>query len=181
MAVVESIYGNILSAFRNGEEHAFNYFFNAYYKPLYFFAFGYIKDKAVAEDIVSDSFIKVWDKREQFENEVGLKNYLYKTVYNGCMKEVRSQESEVRRKNGLSIVSDKFDRDCFENMVRAETIHLLYEAIEQLPTQCRTVFKKLYVEGRSVAETASEMNLTISTVKNQKARGLKILRPRFSQ
>jgi RNA polymerase sigma factor (sigma-70 family) len=87
----------------------------------------------------------------------------------------------VKSEKGLAVISGKFDRDCFEKMVTAETIHLLYKAIDELPVQCRKVFTKLYVEGKSVAEAAAEMKVTVSTVKNQKARGIKLLKPRFSQ
>jgi RNA polymerase sigma factor (sigma-70 family) len=83
---------NPIAAFREGGEEGFTYFFNAYYKPLYFFAFSYLKDEAASEDIVSESFIKVWSKREKFEREGGVKSYLYKCVYTGCMKEMRSEK-----------------------------------------------------------------------------------------
>jgi DNA-binding CsgD family transcriptional regulator len=42
------------------------------------------------------------------------------------------------------------------------------------------VFTKLFIEGKSVSETAQEMNIAISTVKNQKARGIKLLKPKLS-
>jgi RNA polymerase sigma-70 factor (ECF subfamily) len=91
------------------------------------------------------------------------------------MKEVRSQKSEVRKQNGYAVIIDRSEQDCMENIVRTETLRQLYDAIHQLPAQCKKVFTKLYIEGKSVAETAEEMKITISTVKNQKARGIKIL------
>ena len=65
-------------------------------------------------------------------------------------------------------------------LLSAETITLLYKAIQQLPSQYQKVFTKLYIEGKSVFETAEEINFTISTIKNQKARGLKLLKPKLS-
>jgi RNA polymerase sigma-70 factor (ECF subfamily) len=62
-----------LIAFKEGREEGFTYFFNSCYKPLYFFATRYVKDSAAAEDIITDSFIKLWDKREIFETEQGIK------------------------------------------------------------------------------------------------------------
>jgi len=56
----------------------------------------------------------------------------------------------------------------------------LHEAIYQLPPQCRTIFLKLYIEGKSIAETADELQLTASTIRNQKARGIKLLRVKLT-
>ena len=52
-----------LISFRNGEQEGFNYFFTIYYKSVYFFAVNYVKDSAAAEDIVENSFIKLWEKK----------------------------------------------------------------------------------------------------------------------
>ena len=76
-------------------------FFNTYYRAVYFFALKYVKDGEVAEDVIETAFIKVWEKRGLFDSEVGMKSYLYKVVYTGCLKEVRSRKSEVRKKEGL--------------------------------------------------------------------------------
>jgi len=78
-----------MNSFREGKETGFNHFFHSYYQSLCFFASKYIRDPAAAVDIVEDSFIKVWEKREQMGTETGLRGYLYKAVYNGCLKEIR--------------------------------------------------------------------------------------------
>ena len=133
----------------------------------------------MVEDIVLDSFVKVWERREMFDSENGMKSYLYKVVYNGCLKEVRRRQSEVRKKTGLAIVSDDLEKDFSENMIRAETLRLVYEAMEKLPSECKKVFVKLFVEGKSVVDAAAELNVAVSTVKNQKMRGIKLLRMRL--
>jgi RNA polymerase sigma-70 factor (family 1) len=165
-----------IDLFRKGEEDGFNHYFNAYYKPLHFFARSYIKDIAAAEDIIADSFIKLWHHREKFDNEPALRGYLYKTVYNACLRQLWQQQNRAAHHKTLASVTQATEQSCITGIIKAETIRLLYSAIQDLPTQCKTVFTKLYVEGKSVAETAGEMNLTISTIKNQKARGLKLLK-----
>jgi len=134
----------------------------------------------VAEDIIESAFIKVWEKREKFEVEVKAKSYLYKTVYHGCLKAVKSLELRVKSERGLAVVSDKFEKDCLENMIRAETLRHVYAAMEELPSECKKVFVKLFVEGKSVADAAAELNVAVSTVKNQKARGIKLLRMKLT-
>jgi RNA polymerase sigma-70 factor (ECF subfamily) len=158
----------------------FDSFFNRYYKAVYFFACKYVKDGAVAEDIVENSFIKLWEKREQLESEAALRGYLYKTVYHGCLRWNSRQSMVDRRQKEIVYLSETVEKDCLENMIRAETLRRVKEAMEELPSECRKVFMKLFVEGKSVAEAAAELKVAVSTVKNQKARGIKILRMRLT-
>ena len=171
---------NILNEFKEGREEGFNYFFNSCYKPLYFFASRYVKDVHAAEDIITESFIKLWDKRGIFETEQGIKAYLYKTVYNASIRWLQNQQRKTFHLSSYTKQNDITEQPYLNNIIKAETISNLHKAITHLPSQCRTVFTKLFIEGKSVSETAQEMNLTISTIKNQKARGIKLLKPLLS-
>jgi RNA polymerase sigma-70 factor (family 1) len=166
--------------FRSGKEEGFNYFFNACYKPLYFFASRYVKDVHAAEDIITESFIKLWDKREIFETEAGVKGYLYKSVYNACLRWLEQEQRKTIHTKSYAKQINTTEQPYLNDIIKAETINNLHKAITHLPSQCRTVFTKLFIEGKSVSETAQEMNLTISTIKNQKARGIKLLKPLLS-
>jgi RNA polymerase sigma-70 factor (family 1) len=171
---------NPLLAFKEGREEGFNHFFNSLYKPLYFFATRYVKDSAAAEDIITDSFIKLWDKREIFETEAGIKGYLYKTVYNASIRWLQNQQRKMFHLSSYAKQNDTTEHSYLNNIIKAETINNLHKAIGHLPAQCKTVFTKLFIEGKSASETAQEMNLTISTIKNQKARGIKLLKTLLS-
>jgi RNA polymerase sigma-70 factor (ECF subfamily) len=168
-----------VQAFRKGESSGFEYFFNALYNAVYFFAFSYVKDKLIAEDIVSISFIRLWNKRTIFENEAGIRGYLYKSVYNASIRHIQQTQSRNLHNNSYANQMGTVQETYIDSIIRTETINLLHKAISHLPPQCRNVFTKLFIEGKSVAETAQEMNLTISTIKNQKARGIKLLKPKF--
>jgi len=168
-----------VQSFRNGEGSGFEYFFNALYKAVYLFAFRYVKDKATAEDIISTSFIKLWSKRNIFETEAGIRAYLYRSVYNACIRHLQqTQNRNLHNKTYITQI-DTTQQSYIHDIIKAETINNLQKAISHLPEQCKKVFTKLYIEGKSVTETAQEMNLTISTIKNQKARGIKLLRPKL--
>ena len=169
-----------ITAFREGREEGFTYFFNLLYKPLCFFAQGYTKDRQVAEDIIGDSLIKLWAKRELFDNEAGLKNYLYRSVYNACIRYIENQKRYKKHHAVYKYETNTSEHSYINNIIKAETIHLLREAINTLPSRCQKVFIKMYIEEKSVTEIANEMNTTISTVKNQKIRGLKLLKSKLT-
>lgn len=177
-----------INSFRNGEEGGFNYFFKLYYKALCFFANRYVQDMPAAEDIAEEGIIKLWEQREKINDESHLRNWLYKAVYHGCLKSLRSARNDALRQAqgdnevaspGRARNDDLYESSFEESMIKAETIRQLKEAMEQLPTECRKVFYKLYIEGKTVKETAEELQLTISTIHNQKARGIKLLRMRL--
>src|SRR4030095_28553 len=173
-------YKDHLASFISGEEEGFNYFFNTYYKAVYFFACKYVKENAAAEDIVENSFIKLWEKRERMESEAGLKGYLYKTVYNACLRWNSRQSMVDRRQKEIVYLSETVEKDCLENIIRAETLRRVKEAMEELPAGLRKVFVKLFVEGKSIVKAAAELKVAVSTVKNQKARGIKLLRMKLT-
>ncbi|MBY0477750.1 MAG: sigma-70 family RNA polymerase sigma factor [Chitinophagaceae bacterium] len=159
---------------------SFENFFRSSLKSLCFFAGKYVKDVNVALDIVEESFVKLWPKREKFDSEADLRSYLYKTVYHGCLRWLENEKRKATNLETYRIITDSPEQSCIENIVLAETLRQLHNAIGQLPNQCRTIVQKLYVEGKSVAEIATEMNLAGSTIKSQKARGIKLLKLKLS-
>ncbi|NCU06404.1 MAG: RNA polymerase sigma-70 factor [Chitinophagaceae bacterium] len=165
-----------INTFHLNSESDLSLLFKESHKSLCFFAGRYVKDVNAALDIVEESFVKVWAKREQFNSDTGLRSYLYKTVHNGCLKWLEQEKRKASILETYCIISESTEQACFENIVRAETLRQLHTAIGQLPNQCRTIVQKLYIDGKTVAEIATEMNLTASTVKNQKARGIKLLK-----
>ena len=168
-----------VQSFRKGENSGFEYFFKFLYKPVYFFALRYVSENVTAEDIVSTSFIQLWNKKNIFETEAGLRAYLYKSVYNACIRHLQQKQNRGLHNISYAKQIDTTQQSYMHAIIRAETINLLHKAISHLPAQCSIVFTKLYIEGKTVAETAQEMNIAISTVKNQKARGIKLLKPKL--
>jgi RNA polymerase sigma-70 factor (ECF subfamily) len=66
-----------------------------------------------------------------------------------------------------------------EDTIRAEFYAEIHNAIKTLPPECRKIFTMLYIEGKTVRETADELGLARSTIKTQKARGLAMLRKKI--
>jgi RNA polymerase sigma-70 factor (family 1) len=175
-------YGNqYMKSFWAGEERGFDFLFKSYYKSLCFFANRYVKEISAAEDIVSDAFIHLWAKREKIKSESHLKNYLYKVIFHLCLREVE----KIKVKGYVQIENETpevqcLDKNALENIIRAELLSEIYLSINSLPKECRRIFNKLYLEGKTVKEIATELNLSVSTVKTQKARALQFLRSRLS-
>lgn len=166
-------------SFQQGDQKALVIYFNEFYPALCSYAFSFTHDMETARELASEAFFKTWTYRQQFTEPGSIRAYLYKVV--------RGDASRWRqKKQRLDVVAisddedpESTDPDEFARLVKAETLRHVYNAIEQLPGECRKVFRMLYVEGKKVKEIAKELNISPSTVKAQKARGLILLRKKI--
>lgn len=170
-----------IEALQAGDEQVFEVLFRKFYKPLCYFAERMVKNQLVAEDIAEESFIKLWNRIEQFGNISHIKHFLYKTSRNSCLDYLKlDQRAGLREKAFISSL-DHYDDHFFNEMIRAEVLGELYEAIRQLPAQCRKIVSMSYIDGLKNSKIAEKLDISIQTVKNQKSRGLKILQNQFSK
>lgn len=151
------------------------YLFNAYYSRLCYFADKMISDKDAAEDIVQDSFMKYWDRQNNFDNEPSVKTFLYLTVRNACLNVLRHEGVEKKFAKTQEN-KHKEDEKILEHIIRAEVLGEINKAIEELPQGCRQVLKLAYFESMKNDEIAGQLGVSVNTVKTQKARALQLLR-----
>ena len=172
---------NNIQLFHSGQEGGFDHYFKSWYQQFCFFALRFTQDHESAEDIVADCFIRVWNKREKFSDEGMLKSYFYVTIANACKRWLQNNARQEKHLSLLKRQADLSVQPHIHHIIHAETIHLLKAAIDTLPQRCREVFIKTYVEEKTPREIATEMNTTVSTVKNQQVRGLKLLRDKVGK
>lgn len=137
-------------------------------------------DEVVAEDLVQDVFIKIWQKKENYFIEEGLKTYLFRSVQNACLDYLKhkavetSYAGEFARKLKLEEIR-YYDRlEAAEQ--EKERLDSIYREIAKLPKRCREVFTLAYLEGKKSAEIADRLNISQRTVEAQLYKGLKIIR-----
>ncbi len=149
--------------------------FDLYYKRLCYFAHKLIGNKEAAEDIVQDAFVAYWKKSTDFENELSIKNFLYLTVKNACLNVIRHEEvvkKYAESNNDTGYTEEKIT----ENIIRSEVAGEIHTAIATLPKGCRQVLELAYFSELKNDEIAEQLQVSINTVKTQKARALQLLR-----
>lgn len=166
---------NLLS-FKQGEEKGFNFFFREYYASLCYFSNNIIKDDAAAEDICTESFIKLWERCREFESISHIRSFLYKVVRNASIDWIRSNKKAQDFAKAQSYLCEPSEASIQQHLIAAETYREVLASIERLPTRCRTIFKMIYLEGKDYTQIAKELGLSINTIRVQKARALAILR-----
>ncbi len=150
--------------------------YDDYYHRLCFYAAKYMKDIEEAKDIVQDVFVKIWEREISFSNELALSAYLYSSVYHACIDRLTLQG--IHNRHHLRIQKTNHDIDSanyLNKRIEDEVLWEIFEAVEQLPEECKKVFKLSYIEKLDIAQVAKLLNISEHTVKSQRARGKKLL------
>lgn len=152
----------------------FELIFKKFYSPLCFFANRFIDDTASAEDIVSEIFIKIWQRLDHFDTLYAVKAFLYISTRNAC---VNHNKTVCVHDKAHGIIKSNLQEtdDCFDEKGYVDVINEVCTKINRLPLQCKTVMQMWYLERLDYREIAHKMNLSVNTVKNQKARGIKLI------
>jgi len=150
------------------DEAAFKSIFDGNYQRLVLFADSFLLNTSAAEDIVQNIFADFWQSGIWKNKEVSLKGYLYKTVKNRCLNEIRNQN--VRDSHNLRYVRAMLN--VWEDGENDHTLlSALTKSLNKLPNQVRRAIELRYFESKSVSETAYILNVSENTVKTQIKRG----------
>lgn len=160
--------------FQEGSEQALSFFFHEFFASLSLFGYRLVGDRAIAEDIASEAFVKTWKMHHKLDSYGGIRAYLYKTVRRDCLRTVKQERKRTElhqfSKNEIIPLTP------FHELVSAETYRLVHAALQSLSPGNRRVISMHFLEGKSTGEIARELQLHPHTVQTQKARGLKALR-----
>ncbi|MDH7464679.1 sigma-70 family RNA polymerase sigma factor [Chitinophagaceae bacterium 26-R-25] len=168
-----------LLALQQDDESALQYFFSQYYPALVYFAFDITKDIAVAEEISSDAFLKLWHKRAQIFKVNSLKAYLYRVVKNASIDFIRSDKVIRKKEQSYQQLAATSEKAIIEKMIVSETYALVLDALEKMPKGYQKVFRGVYLEGKSYEELATELNTNAANIRNQKFKALLFLRKKI--
>ena len=172
---------DIIDRLKQGDPDAYAVFFNTYYAPLCYFAAQLVRDRPAAEDIVKDTFIKLWQKHRDFESPQNVKAFLYITVRNASLNFLRHMAvREATQKELRYLGKDKEEAFALNSMIKTEVLREVYYQIEKFPEKRKHIFKLAYLEGMKNEEIAKKLDISVSTVKTQKARAILALRNHFS-
>lgn len=163
----------ILSGMKNGEEKAFDLLFEHYYSNLCHYAASVIRDHDAAEDLVQDLFAELWVNHKQITIRSSLYSYLLRSTRNACLDHLKHlkvrDKFQSKATTGLSETVE-------DNMELAEILHKMDESIEQLPEQCKRIFKLSRFENLKYREIAKLLNISENTVDTQIRRALNKLK-----
>lgn len=177
----------IIDLINKGDERAFQELVHRYTKRLYYYAWQYLGDRHMAEDIVQDLFAEIWSKRKTWHPNDTLQGYLLISIKNRCLRYIQKQRP-VPGSNLSKPARDKFEDAIatavdIQSLGRIESALMekdILEALRALPERCGLIFRMHRFEGISQKEIAKELNISVKTVGNQIQRAVNILYQKLS-
>ena len=164
----------LLSELQRRKEEAFDFIFRKYYKALCAQANTYVNDLDLAQSLVQDCFIKLWDKRRQATEIDNISSYLSFMVRNKCVDYIRKERRMTNLGEGEQNEVDDQNSDSL--LLSREFEEKFVQALTMLPERCRIAFEYSRFEGLTYPEIATRMNISVKAVEALMSRSLKILR-----
>jgi len=171
----------LLQQLSEGNPNALETIIRSYYAVLCRFAERMLPDASLAEDVVQECFIKLWKSRKAFDSLKGLKAYLYAITRNGCLDLARSRSRIDSRHQQAAANEEATIEPVLTDIVRAESIALIYQAVKAMPEKMRQIFLLSYRDGMTVSEISVHLGMNLKAVKKQKYKALVALRSRFAK
>ena len=163
----QNIWGKIV----NGDVDALRILHVKYYYPLWLWASKYTRNKTLAEELVSDCFIRLWERRKHILVEKSLKSYLYLMLRNQIVSHARKSKHELLI--GSDNLPDMPDEVTISNQ---DYYAALYLAIQKIPEQRRKILELAAFESLTYKEIAAQLDISVNTVKTQMGRAYQFLK-----
>jgi RNA polymerase sigma-70 factor (ECF subfamily) len=159
-----------------GDQRSFEDLYRLFFARLFNFAMLYVHKKEIAEEVVNDVMMKVWNKKQSLTEVQNLETYLFVAVRNQSLNYLAQYSSyhvALEPDSGRGEIMHLNDP---EKELEWKEIHSrLNQAIDQLPDQCRTVFKLIKEEGFRYKQVAEILGISPRTVETQLFRAIKKL------
>lgn len=167
----------LIDSLKGDDQAGFVAIYHRFYKQLFFFILKYIKEADVAEEIVADVFVKVWDRRMDFPSMENLRAFIYISAKNASLNTIRAKRSKGIHES-LSDYEDLLvdDKDAFSNLIHAELVHAIFTEVEKLPEKQKEVFNLTFLEDKTVEEIAEELAMSPAAVYTNRSRAINTIR-----
>jgi RNA polymerase sigma-70 factor (ECF subfamily) len=166
----------LLAKLAEGEQHVFKLIYDRYNKKVYTVVVKMLQSDMLAEELTQEVFLKLWKLQQHFSSFGHLEAWLRTTARNLSLNAFRRILLEKKADKELTINYREDHNDTEETVLLNDARGILDDAIAQLPTQQREVYKLCQVEGMKYEEAAIKLNISINTVKTHMKRAVPSVR-----
>jgi RNA polymerase sigma-70 factor (ECF subfamily) len=176
----------LIEAARKGDKAAFTALVRRYEEVVYKFSFQLCRNREEARETLQDTFISVYRGLASFDGRSKLTTWLYRIVTNHCLMKRRRRKIDTilesydqppaDREGHRDASTPRWNETPADTLLKNELREILDTAIMKLPVEYRAVFVLRDIEGKSNAETATIMKLSVEATKSRLRRARAFLR-----
>jgi RNA polymerase sigma-70 factor (family 1) len=167
---------DLITALRAGSEPAFRELFNRYADKVFRYVMRFVPAEAVAEELMQDVFMKVWNYRENLDPAQSFNNFLFRITKNHILNYLRDTQRDVALNKEYRLSLSSFHNAVEESLIHEEYIALANKAIALLPDKRRSIFIMSRLEGMSYEQIAQALDISKDTVRLQMIKSIKSIR-----
>lgn len=180
----KNAYFDLVLRIKQNEEYAFEMLFKLFYKQLFQYALVFVKHAHIAEEILQDAFLKIWEIRQSIDENQSIKAFLYKCVHNSSINYLNklkttnrlSQEYLNELNHRQEFFQESHEDNYFELLAKEELEDKIRQVIQDLPPQCREIFVMCRMYSLTYNQIAEKLNISVNTVKTQLSRAMQKIR-----
>lgn len=166
-----------LQQLAKGDRESFVFFHKQYQSKVYYYCLKFVGRQEVAEELTSDVFVKLWEKRHKLRTDISLQGLLYKISRDHALSYLRqiARHTEQRKafiENYLLTHSNPTE----ESLFLKEGLEIAERAIDRLPPKCRQVFRLRYLDGLSLHQISGKLQISTNTVQNHLQKGTRLVK-----
>ncbi len=169
----------LIKEIRKGNIQAFDSLYRQFSERLYGFAYSMLKDHEDSKEIVQETFLKLWAKRQQLDSSQSVKALLFSISYHITIDLLRKR---LRQDQYQRYIRSHFSEEepGNDNLAGYEELTTeLRNTVQNLPEQRRKIYQLSREEGLSHKEIAEQLNISVKTVENQITLALKSIRQKL--
>ncbi|SDM37632.1 RNA polymerase sigma factor [Pedobacter antarcticus] len=167
---------SVLIKIAAGDHQAFREVYDFYYQSIYKYALHLLKSELLAEEIIQETFLKIWINRLRLPEILNLESYLVTIARNRSLDILRQSALRYRKDQTLKNTFEFSTNETEEQIILKDTRLILSEAIAQLPPQQKQVYELCKQQGLKYDEVAKIMNLSPLTVQSYMKIALRAIR-----
>ena len=155
----------LIQDLNQGLTSAFDELFEKYSSIIFHFALSILKSKEDAEEIVQNTFLALWEKRQSVDHKQPFKPFIFTIAYNSTIDTFRRKAKEKKYRDYFLVNASIFyDQEEFQ--LSSDLLYNLDRIIDELPERRKQIFKLRKEKGLSHKEIADELSISTKTIEN---------------
>lgn len=177
----------LIALLKNGDKKVFESIYHQYFGQLLIYAREYVINRETAKEIAQETFLKLWETKENLNHDTNLQSLLYRITRNHCLNYLKHLKVQNKyenysksQKTEMELNRIALGQSGAEKLISEELEEHINKTINALSPRCREIFILSRYKEKKYKEIAQDLDISVKTVENQIQKALKILRENLS-